>query len=71
MSRAKDSGSIVPEGRVRKSPDGAVELSEAELDGISGGGKSQGGKPKSTKGTVKNETSDYLVVRLTDASVMG
>jgi bacteriocin-like protein len=65
MSKARNPGGTVPENLVPAGPDAVVELSETELAQVSGGGKSKGAKPK----VVDGETSDYLVVTLTDASI--
>jgi hypothetical protein len=53
-----------PERLVKGPAKGRVELSEAELQKVAGGQKGQAASSK----TAKRETSDYLVVTLTDAS---
>jgi bacteriocin-like protein len=53
------------ESLVKTSAEGSVELSEQELQQVAGGQKNKvSGQHKA------NDTSDYLVVTLTDASVM-
>jgi bacteriocin-like protein len=63
MSDPKTQKPSTPDTLTKSGKDAAIELSETELQQVSGGQKNKA--PRHIEG----ETSDYLVVTLTDASV--
>jgi bacteriocin-like protein len=63
MSDPKTQKPTTPDTLTKSGKEAAIELSETELQQVSGGQKNE------ARRHIKGETSDYLVVTLTDASV--